>query len=85
MVPAAAPSNRFAHGWQTGRPVTVVVTAGDLRHSLHVSAMDYPRSTVLTGNDRARRANLSLNAGKASQQITSRSGELLEHQLEVVR
>jgi len=58
MVPAAAPSNRFAHGWQTGRPVTVVVTAGDLRHSLHVSATEYPRSTVLTGNDRARRANL---------------------------
>jgi len=43
MVPAAAPCNRFAHGWQTGRPVTVVVTAGDLWHSPHGSTMDYPR------------------------------------------
>jgi hypothetical protein len=66
MVPAAAPSNRFAHGWQTGRPETVVVTAGDLRHSLHVSAMDFPRSTVLTSNDRARRAKLSPIVGSGA-------------------
>ena len=50
MVPAAAPCNRFAHRWHTGRPVTVVVAAGDSRHSLHGSAMNYPRSTLVTSN-----------------------------------
>lgn len=63
MVPAAAPCSRFAHRWHTGRPVTVVVTAGDLRHSLHGSAMNYPRSTVIITNDRAQWVSLPRTTG----------------------
>jgi hypothetical protein len=50
MVPAAAPCNWFAHRWYTGRAVTVVVTAGDSRNSLHGSVMNYPSSTLVTSN-----------------------------------
>jgi hypothetical protein len=64
--------------------VTVVVTAGDLRHSLHVSAMDYLRSTVLISNDRARRADLSPNTGTVGQFGTTVAGRSpLSHDLKI--